>query len=359
MAYMHVPVYDAVNAINGSPYAAFAVRRISIPPGASADAAVIEASYRVLRRIFPAQSVFFDSQYAASMATVPDGQAKIDGMSVGAAVATRFLALRAGDGYNAVVTYAPPIGPGAWVPNSPGTIAQPWAAYMRPFGIESPDQFLPEPPPSTTSDLWAADFDEVKQYGAINSSHRTPEQTTLARFFLAPGTAQIAEALRQVSADRGLTMEENARLFAQVYVSGGDAVIAGWNAKLHYSYWRPITGIRGAGRDRNPNTDPDPAWTPLSATPNHPEYPSAHAFGTGASIDAMRQYFGTGELQLTMSSPVTGTSMTFSNTDEVLDAVTDARIFAGFHYRTSCIRGNTLGQRVAEYVASKYFHPAR
>ena len=358
MAYMHIPVYDAVNAINGNHYASFAVRRISVPTGASADAAVVEASYRTLLHIFPTQSAYLNAEYVASMATVPDGQAKIDGIAVGALVATRFLAMRAGDGYNAIVTYTPPVGPGAWVPNTPGTIAQPWVAYMRPFAIDSPDQFLPESPPSMTSDQWVADFNEVKLYGTINSTVRTPDQTTLGRFFLAPGTAQIAEAVRQVSADKGLNMEDNARLFARVYVSGGDAVIAGFNAKLYYSYWRPITAIRGAARDRNPNTEPDPAWTPLAATPNHPEYPSAHAFATGASMDALREFFGTGELNLTMSSPITGTTMTFSSTTDVLDAVTEARILAGFHYRTSCVRGNILGQRVARYVAARYFHPA-
>ena len=358
MAYMHIPVYDAVNAINGGRYAPFAVRRITVPPGASADAAVIEASYRTLLSIFPTQSPYLNAQYAASMATVPDGQGKTDGIAVGADVAGRFLAMRAGDGYNAPVTYTPRIGPGAWVPNSPGTIAQPWVAFMRPFAINSPDQFLPPPPPLMTTDEWAADFNEVKLYGSINSPARTPEQTTLGRFFLAPGTAQIAEALRRLSADKNLNMEENARLFALVYVSGGDAVIAGWNAKLYYSFWRPVTAIRNAGRDRNPGTAPDPAWTPLAATPNHPEYPSAHAFGTGASVEAMREFFGTGDLQLTMSSSVTGTTMTFSNTDETLDAITDARIFAGFHYRTSCVQGNILGQRVARYVAANHFHQA-
>jgi hypothetical protein len=356
MAYMHIAIYDAVNAIEGG-YTLFAVRPSNVPPGASAAAATVAAAYRILRNLYPAQTAYLDAQYAASLATIPDGQSKLDGIAVGAEVATLFLASRVGDGRGANVTYIPGTGPGAWIPTSPAPPAMVWLSQMRPFAIESPTQFRPEPPPSLDSDEYANDYNEVKRMGALNSSERTPEETTLGRFFLAPGVPQVAGALRQLAIEKGLSLKDNARLFAQLYVAQADATIAGWDSKYHYGFWRPITAIRAGDTDGNPNTDADPTWTPLGTTPNHPEYLSAHAFVDAAWTEALRQFFGTKKLDVTMTSTITGTSMSFSNTDDIVKAVEDARVFAGFHYRTSCVRGAVLGKRVAKYVAKNYFQP--
>ncbi len=356
MAYMHIAIYDAVNAIEGG-YTVFAVRPSNVPPGASAEAATVEAAYRTLRYLYPAQAAYLDAQYAASLATIPDGQAKLDGIAVGAEVAALFLTSRVGDGRGANVPYTPGSGPGAWIPTSPAPPVAVWLSQMRPFAIESPSQFRPEPPPALDSDEWAAGYNEVKRMGALNSSERTPEQTTLGRFFLAPGVPQVAAGLRQLAIERGLSLKDNARLFAQLYVAQADATIAGWDSKYHYGFWRPITAIRAGDTDGNPNTDADPTWTPLGTTPNHPEYLSAHAFVDGAWTETLRQFFGTKKLDVTMTSTITGTSMSFSNTDDVVKAVADARVFAGFHYRTSCVRGAVLGKKVAKYVAKNYFQP--
>jgi len=356
MAYMHIAIYDAVNAIEGG-YTVFAVRPSTVPPGASAEAATVEAAYRILRSLYPAQTVSLNAQYAASLATIPDGQAKLDGIAVGAEVATLFLASRIGDGRNANVPYTPGTGPGAWIPTSPAPPAMVWLSQMRPFAIESPTQFRPEPPPSLDSDEYANNYNEVKRMGALNSSERTPEQTLLGRFFLAPGVPQVAGALRQLAMETGLSLKDNARLFAQAYVAQADATIAGWDSKYHYGFWRPITAIRAGDTDSNPNTVADLTWTPLSTTPNHPEYLSAHAFVDGAWTETLRQFFGTKRLDVTMTSSITGTSMSFSSTDDIVKAVEDARVFAGFHFRTSCIRGAVLGRKVARYVAKNYFQP--
>jgi hypothetical protein len=356
MAYMHIAIYDAVNAIEGG-YTVFAVNPSNVPQGASAEAATVEAAYRVLRHLFPAQAAYLDAQYAASLSTIPDGQAKLDGMAVGAEVATLFLASRVGDGRGANVPYTPGTGPGAWIPTSPAPPVAVWLSQMRPFAIESPTQFRPEPPPALDSDEWAADYNEVKRMGSLNSSERTPEETTLGRFFLAPGVPQVAGGLRQLAIERGLSLKDIARLFAQVYVAQADATIAGWDSKYHYGFWRPITAIRAGDTDGNPNTVADANWTPLAATPNHPEYLSAHLFVDGAYSETLRLFFGTKMLNITLSSTTTGTSMTFTNTDDIAKAVTDARIFAGFHYRTSCVRGAVLGKKVAKYVAKNYFQP--
>lgn len=359
LAYVHIAVYDAVNASDGTPYSVFVVSPTNVPSGASSEAAAVEAAYRVLINRFPAQSAYLDAQYAASLATIPNGQGKTDGISVGAEVAALFLASRAGDGWNANITIPLGSGPGAWVPTNTNPPAVQWAARMRPFAIESNSQFRADPPPALTSDEWAADYNETKLVGSLNSSFRTPEQTTLARFFLAPGGPQLHAGIRRISLEHGLTLSENARLFALISVSSGDASIAGMETKYHYQLWRPITAIRAGDSDGNPNTLADPTWTPLANTPNHPEYPSAHAFATGAVAEALRQFFGTKRLTITLESSTTGTSMTFESTDDLTKAVDDARIFAGLHYRTACVRGGVVGMRVAKFVAQNYFQPLR
>ena len=356
MAYMHIAIYDSVNAIEAG-YAVFAVHPSNVPPGASAEAATVEAAYCILRLLYPAQATYLDAQHAASLATIPDGQAKLDGIAVGDEVATLFLSSRVGDGRGANVTYTPGTGPGAWIPTSPAPPAAVWLSRMRPFAIESPTQFRPEPPPALDSEEWVADYNEVKRMGSLNSSERTPEQTTLGRFFLDPGVPQDAGALRQLAIERRLSLKDDARLFAQVYVALADATIAGWDSKYHYGFWRPITAIRAGNTDGNPNTEADPTWTPLATTPNHPEYLSAHAFVDSALTETLREFFGTKKLDVTLRSTTTGTSMSFSNTDDIVKAVEDARVFAGFHYRTSCVRGAVLGKKVAKYVAKNYFQP--
>ena len=356
LAYMHIAIYDAVNAIEPG-YSVFAITPSNVPSGASADAATVEAAYRVLIAIFPTQGAYINQQYAISLATIPDSQSKTDGMAVGAEVAALFLASRAGDGRNANVTYTPGSGPGAWIPTSPTPPAAPWLTLMRPFGIETASQFRPDPPPALNSVEWAEDYNEVKRVGSINSAHRTTDQTTLARVFLDPGVPQVGRTFRQLASDKGLSLRDNARLFAYLYVAQGDATIAGFNAKYHYGFWRPITAIRNGGTDGNPDTEADPAWSPLSTTPNHPEYISAHAFIEGAWTEVLREFFGTKKLDLTISSTTAGASLSFSNTDDVNKAVTDARIFAGFHYRSACVRGTVLGRKVAKYVGRHHFLP--
>jgi hypothetical protein len=359
LAYMHIAVYDAVNAIDHR-HKVFAVQPTNIPPGASQDAAAVEAAYRVIRFLIPQQAAYIDAQYAVSMATIPDGQAKTDGMAVGAEVAALFLASRAGDGRNdTAIIYTPASGPGAWVPTPPAfaPAAAPWLAYMRPFAIESPSQFRADGPPALDSDQYAADFDEVKRMGSINSAYRTPEQTTLARFFLDVASYQTARGLRKLATDKDLNTADAARFYAQVYVTDADAFIAGWDSKLYYGFWRPITAIQHADTDGNPVTDADPTWVPLAPTPGHPEYPSAHAFASNAYAEALRWFFGTKKIDFTLTSTTTGTARVYDDTDDIGKDVTDARIFAGFHFRTSCLHGAVIGKKVAKYVARNYFLP--
>ena len=70
LAYMHIAIYDAVNAIDGR-YSAFAVHPTHVPAGSSKKAAVIAAAYHILLALFPDQQAVFDASYAASLAAIP------------------------------------------------------------------------------------------------------------------------------------------------------------------------------------------------------------------------------------------------------------------------------------------------
>jgi hypothetical protein len=359
LAYMHIAIYDAVNAIDRR-HTVFAIRPTNVPARASKKAAAVEAAYRVIRTMIPQQAAYFDAQYTLSMAAIPDGPAKADGIAVGANTAVLFLDSRVGDGRNDTsITYTPGSGPGVWVPTPPSfsAAATPWLAVMRPFTIESPSQFRADGPPALGSRQYQEDFNETKRFGAINSTERTPEQTTLARFYFDVTTLQEAAGLRGLAVAKDLSTADSARLYAQVYVSVADAQIAGWDSKLYYGFWRPITAIRNADTDDNPATETDPNWAPMTSTPSHPEYPSAHAFISNAYTESIRQFFGTKKLDITLSSVNTGTTMTYNHTDDIGKDINDARIYAGFHFRTACVHGAVIGDKVARYVAKNYFKP--
>ena len=360
LAYMHIAIYDAVNAIDGR-YSVFAVRPSSVPPGASQEAAAVEAAYRVLRAVLPSsQAAYLEGEYLTSLASIPDGPAKANGMAVGFEVAALLMTSRVGDGRNnPLITYTPGTGPGVWIPTPPafGSAATPWLAVMRPFAIESPSQFRADGPPALGSSEYAADFNETKRVGSLNSSERTPEQTALARFYFDVTVLQEAQGLRGLAAASNLSTADSARLYALVYVSVSDAMIAGWDSKLHYGFWRPVTAIRNADLDGNPDTEPDPSWTPMTSTPSHPEYPSAHSFISNAFTESIRWFYGTKRLEIALSSVNTGTTIVYRNTDDIGKDITDARVYAGFHFRTACVHGAVIGKKVAKYVNKNYFQP--
>jgi hypothetical protein len=358
MAYVHLAVYNAVNAIEGrfQPYK----YSLTAPVGASADAAVIEASYRTLLYLLPDQSAFLTAQYDSSLASIPDSDAKTKGQMLGLASANALIALRTGDGRGASVPYTFPSvpTPGVWILTSGATAPQtPWVAQMRPFTTDDPARFLPEPPPDLGSDTWAKDYNEVKSLGEVNSAVRTPEQTQQGRFWLDHGASQYGRMLRAMAAQRQLSLPDTARLFAMSYTAYADGFIGCMNAKYTYSFWRPVTAIQNGDIDGNPDTVADPNWLPLVTTPNHPEYPSAHGCVTGALAETLAVYFGTQKLPITIDSAITGTASTFKNIQEWQTEVGNARIYAGFHYRFSVRQGLILGHKVAHNLAAHYFRP--
>jgi hypothetical protein len=358
LAYMHIAVYDAVNSIDGR-YSAFAVSPTTVPAGASKDAAAVAAAYTVLRTLFPAQAAVLDANYTTSLAAIPDSQSKADGIALGTEVATLFLASRAGDGRNAPITYTPGSGPGAWIPTSPAPPTVVYLSQMRPFAMATASQFRANGPPALTSEQYMADFNEIKRLGCLNCPDRDEEQRIIGLFYTDPAPAQTARGFRQLAADHSLNIADNARLFAMLYVALGDAAIASVETKYYYGFWRPITAIRNADTDGNSNTEGDPTWTPLAATPNFPDYVSTHAATWGAFSETIRRFFGTKNVNFTMTSVVTGTTRSFTNTDDINKEIIDARVYVGFHFRTADVHGVVMGKKIGRLVAKNYFQPVQ
>jgi len=364
LAYTHLAIYDAVNAIDHrfQPYSS----ETPAPTGASVDAAVISAAYNTLAFYFPDQSASLTAQYMAALGVIPDGQAKDDGVQVGKAAANSIIAMRASDGRGANVPYIFPFVPtaGVWIPTPPAHLLPliPWVGQMVPFTLNSASQFLPEePPPALTSAQWADDYNQVKRLGAANSTVRTAEQTEIGLFWTEQTSRQYARALRALAVGRALNTSDTARLFAMVWTAFADSFIGCMNAKYHFRFWRPVTAIQNGGIDGNSATAPDSTWMPLGTTPNHPEYPAAHGCVSGAVAGILKGYFGTPHVSFTVSSTVFSPAHvhTFSSTKDLEQEVENARVYAGFHYHHSLVQGFVLGQHVAQYVLRNFFRPTR
>jgi hypothetical protein len=360
MAYVHAAIYDAVNAIDHR-YTSYAVSPNVAPlPQTSKEAAASTAAYKVLLALFPAQETFLTTKYTQYLAAIPDEQPKIDGIALGNEIATKFLRSRVGDGRDAVVPFTPWTGIGNWQPTPPAfapTPLTPWMAMMRPFLIDSPSQFRAEGPPALGSEQWAIDYNETKNYGALNNSLRTPEQTEIGLFYTEHTGAQYNRIFRQFAQAQNLNVADNARLFAMIYLAGADSLIAGWDSKFYFHFWRPVTAIRNGELDGNPLTLSNADWTPLTPTPGHPEYPAAHGCLTAAFAEALHAFYGTKKVTITLSSTATNTTRTFENTDDLTREIIDARVFGGMHYRTSVRHGAVIGKKVVKWMSKNFFQP--
>ncbi len=376
-AYMHIAIYDAISSIDGN-YTPFATRVTQVPPGASREAAAIEAAYRILASLYPAASFAtlanqFAAAYAHDLNAIPNGQAKTDGMAVGLAAANGLIAKRQNDGFRASVPYTfLPLGPGVYqkTPGADGTIATyagpvtPWMKQFKPFAILSPDQFRVDGPPPLGSAQWAEDFNEVKNFGAASSlpNSRSAEQEEIGLFYgLINAQLQIGRNLRKLAQDQNLTanIADTARFFAQTYVTTADAFVGCWDSKYSFNFWRPVTAIQHADIDGNDATDPDLNWAPQIVTPGHPEFPSAHGCGTSAYAHAIAEFFGTKRLPggITLTGAAGHPDRLFDSTDDIVKEIIDARVYNGVHYRTSVVQGAILGRKVAQWVAKFYFQP--
>jgi len=357
-AYEAVAMYDAANSIQRR-YQPFAVS-VDAPKGASVDAAVVAAAHDVLVHYFHNQQGVLDALEVNSLSQIADSQAKTDGIAVGQAVAQRWNELRTGDGLEAPIQYVWGHGPGIWEPVPPfPPPATPWLPYFKPFTYAHGSDFRSQvpPPPALNSVIWALDYNITKYYGALEGSLRTPKETEIGRFWSDHPLAQYSPAIQRLIADRKLSTMQAARLMAMTYVSYEDALIACFDAKYYYAFWRPYTAIHDADTDGNPFTTPDPNWVPLVVTPGHPEYPAAHGCGAGAFGVAVAQFFHTDAVPTHFSSAVTGTTHDFPKLSDEAQEAGLARIYGGMHYLTSVLEGDTLGKTVARHVVSHYFQP--
>lgn len=356
MGIVHAAIYDAAVAVKGG-YEPYRVSPV-VPPGASLDAAVATAAHRVLVALFPAQQASLDASYAASLAAIPEGQAKEDGIAAGEEVGVGFLDLPAIEGLNATVPYVQsPPGPGVWEPTAPAPPLGTRLPLVMPLALESASQYRPDGPLPLNSLEYAFDVWQVRLLGRVDSTVRTDAQTRTALFWTDHDIPQWNRNLVRLAAQRHLGQLQTARMLAMAHVAGGDAMIACFDAKYHYLSWRPIQAIQRADTDGNPLTHPDPTWQPLRPTPNHPEYPSAHACHTTAVTVALEKFFGTGAVPLTLDSLATGETRRYDRLKEVAQEVNRARVWAGFHFRNSDEDGSTLGRKVGRYVVHNLFRP--
>jgi len=364
-ATIQLAVYDAVVAIQGG-YESF-TPPMHAPGGADVRAAVATAAYVTARaRVDPSQYAYLDTQYAAYMAAIPGGAAKDDGVQVGQNAAKAIIKLRADDGVDNVVLYqcsSNPPPPGEFEPNG-GCQTQPAGAnvgQIRPFTFEDASRFRPDGPDPMTSSAYVEDFTETRDYGRKDSTIRSAEQTDIAYFWQAANTHP---AIVNLAVTRGLNVRDAARYFAMVYTSASDSNIAGFEAKYFYRSWRPRTAIPRADTDGNPDTDPDPTWTPLISV-NHPEYPSAHSFSSTALTDAVARFFGTTKVPWTFTASRTAipelvkTERTYQDVNSLMREIYDARVWAGLHWRHSMLNGAQIGRKVAKHVCDNFFRPVQ
>jgi hypothetical protein len=366
MAMVHGAIYDAVNAIEGG-YQPFLPGLPAASPSASVDAAVATAAHDVLVGLgtdppMPEAVVTrIDGLYEEALAAIPDGTDKTDGIAVGAAAAAAMLAARADDGR--YVPFSHPVGdqPGEWRPAPPDEISDPfaWVANVQPFTLDSSSQFRSSGPPALDSAEYTTEYNEVKDLGAVDGA-RSPEQQAIAEFHV--NTVEMYNrTLRTVAEAEGLTLAEDARLFAMANVAGADSAINCWDDKAYWHHWRPITAIHEGDDDGNDDTVGDPSWEPMLPTPPYPDSASGYNCLTAAFMHSADAFFG-GEpiafslVKMVPDAPeVTREYATFT---DVIPETIDARVFQGLHFRTADEQGAEIGTNVAEWVATNYFQPA-
>jgi PAP2 superfamily len=349
-AVVQTAVYDAVNAITRRYPTADSKPRA--PDGASVEAAIAAANHSTLGRLLPAQSEPIAAAYRTALADVPDGPAKSAGVALGEAAAASVLARAAGDGAAAGEAYRPFTAPGTYVP-TPVPAGLQWT-QRRPWGMDRADQFRPGPPPDLKSGRWAADYNEIKALGARTSTRRTTEQTDIARFWEATGSGIYFPIVRSITTQHGRDLTRNARLLAQAAQAMDDAYIAVFDAKYHYSFWRPITAIRNGDLDGNDATERDASWLPLIDTPMHPEYPCAHCIGAAAVAAVVREDVGEVPLLSTRSATAPGVVRSWTRLEDFVREVGEARIWGGVHYRYATEVGTAMGVKVGVEVARRH-----
>jgi hypothetical protein len=355
MGMVHAAMFDAVNSI-GRRYRPYLVQ-LPADPTTSKEAAAAAAAAAILATIDQKAADEIKGALAAYLASIPDGAAKSNGVKLGEAVAAKVLEARANDGHDAVDAYRPRTTPGVYVPTAI-TAASMWP-NVKPFAMANPSQFRPNPPISLESTEWATDFNELKDSGGKTSAKRTVQQTETARFWLLAGPPAYHPFVRQLVTAKQMSVDDSARFMALVAVGLNDALIAVFDAKYYYNFWRPITAIRNGDIDGNPATDREAAWQPIDNTPMHPEYPCAHCILSGTVAGVVKAALGTVDIPeiATTSATAPGVTHRWTNMTAFAEEVANARIWAGFHYRFSTRVGTGMGLEIGEYVVKSVMQP--
>jgi hypothetical protein len=349
-AMLHVAMFEAVNAVEVR-YLPYKLN-VTADRNTSKEAAAAAAGHAILLALYPDQQSTLDATLATMLTGIADGEPKNKGIDLGKKAAAEIIALRANDGTNAQETYRPHTAPGAYVPTVIPSFST--SGAVTPWVMTSGAQFRPAAPPALTSETWTTDVNEIRELGRIDSAKRTPEQTTIGRFWFITGPRSYNPIVRQVAMAKDMDIVDCARLFALTSMAGNDAYIAVFDAKYTYNLWRPVTAIRNADQTNHSATPRDASWRPLGDTPMHPEYPCAHCIGSAAVSTVLQNVTG-GEIgEISMTSPTApGVTRKWTRLQDYSDEVSAARIYAGFHYRFSTIVGKDMGNKIGALVASQ------
>jgi hypothetical protein len=356
-AIMHAAIYDAVDAIDAThkPY----LVRLSASHFASQETAAAAAGHEVLVKLYPSFQATLDTQFQQALAQIPN-VGKADGINVGNAAADRILALRSNDGSNAApIPYVFGSAPGDYQSTPPNFPKQPQFTHwsrVTPFALESANQFRPGGPPPLTSDRYSDAFNQVKSLGIAGSTTATADEALTGQFWNGAIQNYWNEITQTAAVAHSLTTAETARLFALLDLSLADAVIAFYDAKYTYNFWRPVTAVRAAATDGNPDTDADPNWLPeVGNTTPDPSYLGAHAVISAAAAEVLISFFRQNNFQFTVTSEVLpGVDRSFTSFSAAAEEATLSRIFAGVHFLFDLTTGQRLGSDGADFVVDNF-----
>lgn len=369
LAMVQGAVYDAVNAIVGG-YEPYLPDLPAASPSASQDAAVATAAHNVLIGLgiapVPALPQVVRDRlavlYAEALAVIPNGVAKTEGIAIGAAAAAAMLEARTDDGRFLPLLWQVGTDPGEWRPIPPEpSNALAWVSAVEPFTLESTSQFRTKGPNALNSGAYAKDYNEVKDIGAVGSA-RTPEQIALTQVYSAHPPELFNRTFRTISEARGLTLAEEARLFAMLNLATADSVINCFDDKGFWNFWRPVTAIHEGDNDGNHKTAGDPGWTPLLPAPPYSDHPSGYNCVSAAYMNAAKAFFGTDKVDFSVvriAPGVPDVTLDYTRFTDVVDDTIDARVYQGLHFREAEIQGAGIGESAARWLDRNFLRPEK
>jgi hypothetical protein len=358
-AMVHLAMHDALNGI-APVYETYSLQQQD--KKADPVAALSAAAYEVLVGSFPAKKEQLDSALAEAIKDIKSPEAKERGLALGSIAGKGIVSLRSNDDIfkSPIAEINNPLEPGLYqpVPPTPFLYAPFWAT-LKPFGLESPQQFRISPMPTLASTEYTAAFNEVKLKGSKENSTRTSEETTIAKFWYEFSEIGWNRVTATVAKDKNLDLMSTVRLFALVNMALADSYIAGWDSKFHYNFWRPYTAVRAAATDGNDNTSEDASWEPLMNTPPVHDYPSTHSTLGNAAATVLDELIGknTGFTMTSTSADPANSTRTLSSFSQASAENADSRVFAGIHFRFSCERGMELGKRIGDWIIENHLKP--